>query len=399
MAPSQDDDLFQHTSMTFGEHLEELRSALFKAVIALVIGFVIGLLFAAPIVRAIERPLKAALFDFYQEQAVEYLRVHLPAELFADEATNKALVDLVYTHGLMPEERYISPGDVLGALREHYPGKFTDLDLSESTPGAAAPDGAPPETQPNETPANDTPPADEATADAKPAAASPAEKPAVAKRTFSKESMIRLFIWRRLADDERLKLDALGVQEPFVIYIKAGFLAGAIISSPAVFYFLWQFVAAGLYPHEKKYVHLFLPFSLGLFFAGAALAFFFVFPPVLKFFFGIAESLGTEMRPRLSEWLSFVLLLPLGFGVSFQLPLVMLFLERINVFSVSIYLAKWRIAVLIMAVVSMVLSPGGDPYSMLMMLIPLVLLYFAGVALCHFLPNPRKQIGPPGTRS
>jgi sec-independent protein translocase protein TatC len=145
---------------------------------------------------------------------------------------------------------------------------------------------------------------------------------------------------------------------------------------------------------------LFLPFSLGLFFAGAALAFLFVLPPVLKFFFGIAESLGTEMRPRLSEWLSFVLLLPLGFGVSFQLPLVMLFLERINVFSVPIYLAKWRIAVLIMAIVSMVLSPGGDPYSMLMMLIPLVGLYFAGVALCSWLPNPRKAgVTPPGTRS
>jgi sec-independent protein translocase protein TatC len=379
MAPSRDDDdLFQHTAMTFGEHLEELRSALFKAVIALVIGFVIGLLFAAPIVRAIQTPLEGALKDFYRKDAIKYLQANLPAELFADEATHEALVKLVYEDGLMPEERYFAPGDLLAALRERYPGKFTDIDLSERKPATKEAAG--------ETPANDNPPAD--------------GKPAATKRTFSKESMVRLFIWRRLADDERLKLDALGVQEPFVIYIKAGFLAGAIISSPAVFYFLWQFVAAGLYPHEKKYVHLFLPFSLGLFFAGAALAFFFVFPPVLKFFFGIAESLGTEMRPRLSEWLSFVLLLPLGFGVSFQLPLVMLFLERINVFSVSIYLAKWRIAVLIMAVVSMVLSPGGDPYSMLMMLIPLVGLYFAGVGLCKWLPSRRgPAVGPPGTRS
>jgi sec-independent protein translocase protein TatC len=391
-ATRDDDDLFQHTSMSFGEHLEELRAALFKAVIALVIGFVIGLLFAAPIVRAIERPLKAALEDFYQQEAVEYLRSHLPAELFADEATNKALVNLVYTEGLVPELRYIAPADVLDALRKHYPGKFPDLDLSKS----ATPAPAPPSKEAADDIATDNRPATDSSADAS-AAQAAGEKATV---RFSKESMIQMFLWRRLADDERLKLDALGVQEPFVIYIKAGFLAGAIISSPAVFYFLWQFVAAGLYPHEKRYVHLFLPFSLGLFFAGAALAFFFVFPPVLKFFFGIAESLGTEMRPRLSEWLSFVLLLPLGFGVSFQLPLVMLFLERINVFSVPIYLAKWRIAVLIMAIVSMVLSPGGDPYSMLMMLIPLVGLYFAGVALCSWLPNPRKAgVTPPGTRS
>ncbi len=369
MVDSRDDDLFQHTSMTFGEHLEELRSALFKAVIALVIGFVIGLMFAAPIVRAIELPLKKALEDFYQKEAIQYLKAHLPAELFADEATNEALVDLVYKDGLVPEERYVSPGDLLTALRDRYPGRFSEVDLSDSPQAAGA------EVAKSNSPAADTP---QATA-----------SPQVATRTFGKDSMIKLFIWRRLADDERLKLDALGVQEPFVIYIKAGFLAGAIISSPAVFYFMWQFVAAGLYPHEKKYVHLFLPFSLGLFFSGAALAFFFVFPPVLSFFFGIADALGTEMRPRLSEWLSFVLLLPLGFGVSFQLPLVMLFLERINVFSVSIYLAKWRIAVLVMAIVAMVLSPGGDPYSMLMMLVPLVGLYFAGVGLCKWLPNRR----------
>ena len=166
--------------------------------------------------------------------------------------------------------------------------------------------------------------------------------------------------------------------EPFVIYIKASFLAGAVISSPFVFYFLWQFVAAGLYPHEKQYVHLFLPVSLGLFLSGAVLAFFFVFPPVLGFFFWIADSLGTNMRPRLSEWLSFVLLLPLGFGIAFQLPLVMLFLERIHVFSVQMYVSKWRIAVLLMAIAAMVLSPGGDPYSMLMMLVPLMGLYFGG---------------------
>lgn len=370
MVDSRDeDDLFQHTSMTFGEHLEELRSALFKAVVALVIGFAIGLLFAAPIVRAIERPLKGALEDYYRSEAIEYLQAHLPPDLFNDPTTRDALNQLVFDEGLMPEERYVSPQDLLTTLRERYPGKFDTIEL-EAPPAKAA-----------ETPAAG---ATDAESEAKPATKAPAAK---ATRTFTKEAMIRLFIWRQLDDDERLKLDALGVQEPFVIYIKAGFLAGAVISSPAVFYFLWQFVAAGLYPHEKKYVHLFLPFSLALFFSGAALAFFFVFPPVLNFFFGIAESLGTEMRPRLSEWLSFVLLLPLGFGVSFQLPLVMLFLERIHVFSVQVYLAKWRIAVLVMAIVSMVLSPGGDPYSMLMMLIPLVGLYFAGVALCKWLPS------------
>jgi sec-independent protein translocase protein TatC len=117
------------------------------------------------------------------------------------------------------------------------------------------------------------------------------------------------------------------------------------------------------------------------------MAFFLVFPPVLNFFLGIGKALGTDMRPRLSEWLGFVLLLPLGFGISFQLPLVMLFLERIGVFTVSVYLSKWRLAVLVIAIVAMVLSPGGDPYSMMFMLAPLVALYFSGVALCKWMPR------------
>ncbi|MEX0678157.1 MAG: twin-arginine translocase subunit TatC [Pirellulales bacterium] len=352
-----EDDLFKHTSMTFGEHLEDLRASLFKAVVALAIGFGVGLLFAGNIVRWIESPLKSALARFYQDEAMEYVNARVPPEL----RDNPAVRDLVYIQGLLPEERYFSTVELLDELKKRYPGKFSDIDLS--APSWASADGKGPKK-------NQTSSTDSATAS-----------------RFSKQNMLRLFTWRPMDDDERLKLDALGVQEPFVIWMKAGFLAGAVISSPLVFYFMWQFVAAGLYPHEKRYVHWFLPFSVGLFLCGAAMAFFLVFPPVLSFFFGVAKSLGSDMRPRLSEWLSFVLLLPLGFGISFQLPLVMLFLERIGVFTVATYLAKWRMAVLVIAIVSMVLSPGGDPYSMMMMMAPLVGLYFGGIAVCRWLPS------------
>jgi sec-independent protein translocase protein TatC len=309
-------------------------------------------------------PLQDALSAYYQEQAIEYVNRHVPPEL----RDNPAIADLVYKDGLLPEERYVSPREIIDELAKKHPGKYPGIDLSEKPGGGASRQPGP-----------------------SIAAGQEGAKSADDVGRFSKEGMIRLFVWRQMDEDERLKLDTLSVQEPFVIYLKASFLAGAVLASPFVFYFLWQFVAAGLYPHEKRYVHMFLPFSVGLFLLGAAMAFFLVFPPVLGFFFGIAKSLGAEMRPRLSEWLSFVLLLPLGFGISFQLPLVMLFLERIHVFSVPVYLSKWRIAVLVIAIVSMVLSPGGDPYSMLMMLVPLVGLYFGGIALCKWLPSRRGR--------
>jgi sec-independent protein translocase protein TatC len=96
--------------------------------------------------------------------------------------------------------------------------------------------------------------------------------------------------------------------------------------------------------------------------------------------------LGIEQDIRISEWLSFVLLLPLGFGIAFQLPLVMLFMERIGIFDVRAYLEKWRIAVLIIFVLGMMLTPA-DPYSMMLMAIPLTVLYFGGIALCRYMPK------------
>ena len=84
-------------------------------------------------------------------------------------------------------------------------------------------------------------------------------------------------------------------------------------------------MAAGLYPHERRYVHRYLPFSVALFLVGAALAFFVVFQPVLHFLLMFNRSQGIIPEPRINEWLSFVMILPIGFGIGFQLPLVMLF--------------------------------------------------------------------------
>jgi sec-independent protein translocase protein TatC len=354
-----EDDLFKDTSMTFGEHLEELRACLFKAVVALAIGFSIGLLAASWIVRVIQSPMENALRRYYSDEAIEYVNARVPVAMRDDPAIRT----LVFDDGLIPQEAYIAPADMLRELKTKDPQVFSGIELPRTDAGQ--------------------PLANATTAD-------PADSPFPVNPQLNKSDLMRLFIWKPLSDDDRLNLKALNPQEPFMIYIKAAFLFGAIISSPAVFYFLWSFVAAGLYPHEKRYVHMFLPISVGLFASGALLAFTLVFPPVLRFFFGISKAMGQEMQPRISEWLSFVLLLPLGFGISFQLPLVMLFLERIHVFSVSTYVSKWRIAVLLMAIASMVLSPGGDPYSMLMMLVPLVGLYFGGIGLCKWLPSDRR---------
>ncbi len=167
-----------------------------------------------------------------------------------------------------------------------------------------------------------------------------------------------------------------------MMYIKVAFVAGFIIASPWVFYQLWQFVAAGLYPNERRYVHVYLPLSIGLFLLGVLFAFYLALPLVLDFLLGFNRWLGVVPKIRLSEWVSFVILLPVMFGVSFQFPLVMLFLERIGIFAVNDYRSRRRLAIFAMAVAAMVLSPGGDVGTMILMFIPLVILYEFGIVLC-----------------
>lgn len=84
---------------------------------------------------------------------------------------------------------------------------------------------------------------------------------------------------------------------------------------------------------------------------------------------------------RLSEWMSFATILPLVFGIAFQTPLIMLFLERIGIFTAADFRAKRKIAILIITVAAAVLTPGQDPFSMTLLAVPMILLYELGILL------------------
>ena len=345
----RDEDYFKDTTMTFGEHLEELRACLVKAVFGLVIGVAIGLYFGDYIVHLIERPLVAALGNFYMTEAAkaygvwseERTAAGLPVPYTIDQVNH-----LVKDEHLLYEIRYLDPTQVLISLA------VSDKRLEPFAPAAHSPD-----------------------------------------KIIKLDDLVPAFFWHPVSADERISPTVLSVQEGFMIWFKAASVFGIVLSSPWIFYQIWAFVAAGLYPHEKKYIHIFLPFSIGLFLMGAAMAYLFVFQPVLGFLFTISGTLGFKIDARISEWMGFVIFLPLGFGISFQLPLVMLFLERIGIFNVQSYLERWRIAILVIFVLSAILTPA-DPYTIFFMAIPLTVLYFGGVLLCHWLPRGRFAVEP-----
>ncbi len=264
--------------------------------------------------------------------------------------TKEEVTDLVEKKNLLAEEVYVDPTQMLRELKGQYPKEFKGIELPPRAekPGEAG-------------------------------------EGAVGTRSVP-DTLLRLFVWHRLEDDPRLRSKGLGVTEAFTVYVKVSLLVGVLLASPWIFYQIWSFVAAGLYPHERRYVHLYLPLSIGLFLFGAALAFFAVFKPVLGFLLTFNRSEVIDPELRINEWLRFVLILPVGFGIGFQLPLVMLFLERIGVLTVASYLKQWRIAVLVIFVVAGILMPP-DPYSMILMASSLTFLYFGGVLLCKLLPK------------
>ncbi|MFM7925183.1 MAG: twin-arginine translocase subunit TatC, partial [Planctomycetaceae bacterium] len=184
--------------------------------------------------------------------------------------------------------------------------------------------------------------------------------------------------------EDTSRITTFKVEEGFMAYMKVCFFSGLIIAAPWVFYQIWLFVAAGLYPHERRYVYVYLPLSVLLFTLGAMAGYFYAFPLMLDFLIGFNQWLGVTVQPRLSEYISMAMLMPLLFGVSFQLPLVMVFLERIGVCSVQTYKENWRIAVLAISIASMLLTASPDPWSMLLMMFPLLFLYVLGIYLCQF---------------
>jgi sec-independent protein translocase protein TatC len=353
--PSPDEESqLEQTKMSFGEHLEELRRALFKSVIALFLGFVVGLIVGIPLVDYIQEPLTRALVKYKFNMAVakqlEWLQEQKAAGKKVPDNLPEAAKEAVERGGT-PHEYLIPKSELLAML--------------------AAANGE----------AESQPPAVDAADDA----------------------MIRLRLFEPLADQDRLTTISTNSFEPVVVYLKAAFAAGLALSSPFIFYFIWEFVAAGLYKSERQYVHIYLPFSLGLFIIGAALAYYFALDYMLEFLFWFHEKMGIEPYPRVSDWITTVVLMPLGFGVSFQLPLAMLLLERIGVFTVESYWRKWRIAVVLIAIAAMIITPGQDITSMLVLSAALTALYFLGILLCKRAPGgplrsplrDRKPTSPP----
>jgi len=185
------------------------------------------------------------------------------------------------------------------------------------------------------------------------------------------------FQFERLIGD---KLAYFSPQEAFLTILKISFLTGLFLSFPLIFYKIWK-VVSNKYGFKKRLTSLsVVTGGVMLFLSGAALCYFAVLPVGIKFLIGYETD---YMVPYISigKYINFCGGLILAFGLSFELPLVMLVLGRIGIIN-SYMLSKYRkYAILVIAIVSAIITPTPDAYSMMLMTVPLVILYEVSIIL------------------
>ena len=189
---------------------------------------------------------------------------------------------------------------------------------------------------------------------------------------------------------EQVPLQVIAVAAGFVSYIKIALITGLILSSPWVFYQLWMFIAAGLYPHEKRYVHLAAPFSAALFIAGALFFLLVVAPLSLKFLVRFNERmLDVRSQFTFQHYISFVSHLMLVFGLAFQTPTAIFFLNRTGLVSVQALNRSRKFVLLAIFIVAAMATPP-DVISQVTLAIPLYFLFELGILL-SYLSECRKR--------
>ncbi len=169
------------------------------------------------------------------------------------------------------------------------------------------------------------------------------------------------------------KLIFTGLPEAFFTYLKVALLSGILLATPVIFYQFWMFVAPGLYNKEKRYLAPIVILSTFFFVGGSFFGYFIVFPYGFKFFLGFASEIIRPL-PSMREYLGFATKLLLAFGLVFELPLVITFLAKLGMVSVSFLKKNRKYALLLFFVGAAILTPP-DVVTQIMMALPLMVLY------------------------
>jgi sec-independent protein translocase protein TatC len=211
------------------------------------------------------------------------------------------------------------------------------------------------------------------------------------------DKIFNLLTWPYLSvvGEEKAKLIAIDPFEQVFVYLKVGLFGGLFLSFPMIANQLYKFVAPGLYKNERS---AFLPYLIAtpvFFLLGALFVYLFAWPLVLRLSLSLTQiggdgKVAIEQMMTTEKYLSRIMMLVMGFGICFQLPVVLTLLARAGLVSASGLRSKRKIAIVAIAAVAAVFTPP-DPFSMFALMIPMLLLYeLAILAVVHLIEKPRE---------
>jgi sec-independent protein translocase protein TatC len=175
------------------------------------------------------------------------------------------------------------------------------------------------------------------------------------------------------------KLIVTTAQESFTLYVTVSLYAAIAVSVPLLLLQVWGFISPALYKHERAYVTPFVLLSSTSFVAGAAFAYYILFPPAVGYLLGLAE----DFRPllRASDYFDLITLIMLAMGLIFQMPAITYVLARIGLISARLLLKSWKVALIIILIVAAVVSPTGDIPNMMLFATPMMVLYVVSILI------------------
>jgi sec-independent protein translocase protein TatC len=177
--------------------------------------------------------------------------------------------------------------------------------------------------------------------------------------------------------------------ELFVTYFRVALLGGVIIAMPVIVYEALGFVSPGLKPGERRWLYGTVIGATGLFLGGVAFAYYVALPPALDFLLNFGNGDLAQPNIRIGSYIDFVTRLLFWTGVSFQTPIVVMFLARIGLVRAGQLVRWWRLAVVASFVVAAIVTPTIDPVTQSLVAGPIIVLYFVGIVLALFV-QPKK---------
>jgi sec-independent protein translocase protein TatC len=207
-----------------------------------------------------------------------------------------------------------------------------------------------------------------------------------------RQSLVRILQSPLKAVDPQVgALRALGITDSITISFHLAFYAGIVISFPILLYFLAEFVLPALTAIEKRFVFPAIGASFGLFLLGVVTCYFWLLPKTILFFFRDTQSLGWAPTWTVQQYYSFVTRFTLGFGLAFELPVVVLALVRFGVVTFAFMRRTRPYAVVLIFILATVITPTPDILTLVAMALPMVLLYETCIWIAWFMERRRQQ--------